>query len=348
METTSRKQLSDAKKLVFALAVSIVSIALICVLTLSAETLTYIRNISLQFLVAAAIAHILSWLFAALRIRALSAALGTKIRLKESFKAVVAGLFPAAVTPTMLGGEPVRAYVLHKSGLSAGNAAAVVLSERILDVFFFLLMLPFAFVVFFGVLRSGTATSGLQRILTSVMISVLVLLLLGVLTALIGMLRPEVFKKASLPLQNFIKRVVGRISAKDSKRERLLEKVAREIENFKNGLLMLLRRKKSIADSMFFTALHWCVDFSTPSLILLGLGARPAFVGLFAAQVIIVVLTMLPTPGGSGVAEFGALTLFSPFVSVSLLAPVIVAWRLVTYYVNIVVSGALQYKLLRA
>ncbi|MDF2957348.1 MAG: putative membrane flippase AglD2/YbhN [Candidatus Alkanophagales archaeon MCA70_species_1] len=348
MKASSWKQLSDAKKLALALTVSVVSVVLICILTLSAETLACIRSISLKFLVAAAAAHMLSWLFTALRIRSLSVALGTKISFKEALKAVIAGLFPAAITPTMLGGEPVRAYMLHKSGMSVGNATAVVLSERILDALFFLLTLPFAFAVFFGVLRSGAATSGLQHVLMSVAISVLALTFLAVLVVVIFMLKPETLKKASSSLQNFVKRIIGRAGFENPRQERLLEKAAREIENFKSGLLMLLRHKKSMLEGMFSTVLHWCVDFSTPSLILMGFGASAAYVKLFAAQVIIIILTILPTPGGSGVAEFGALTFFSPFVSVSLLGPLIIGWRLVTYYTNIVVSGVLQYKLLRA
>ena len=61
------------------------------------------------------------------------------------------------------------------------------------------------------------------------------------------------------------------------------------------------------------------------------------------------IIVMIPTtPGSSGVAELGASALFSSFVNVSILGVFIVLWRFITYYLNIIISGVFQYKVLKS
>jgi hypothetical protein len=53
------------------------------------------------------------------------------------------------------------------------------------------------------------------------------------------------------------------------------------------------------------------------------------------------------TPGASGVAEFGATPLFSVFVTSSLLGITIVAWRALTFYMNIIVGSFVSARILK-
>jgi len=52
------------------------------------------------------------------------------------------------------------------------------------------------------------------------------------------------------------------------------------------------------------------------------------------------------TPGASGIAELGAKTLFSLFVNSSVIGILILAWRALTYYLNLLIGGVVSIKLL--
>jgi hypothetical protein len=71
-------------------------------------------------------------------------------------------------------------------------------------------------------------------------------------------------------------------------------------------------------------------------LILVGLGQPPLILESFVIQLILAILMLLPlTPGGSGVAEIGATTLYAIFIPASIVGIFVVIWRLVLYYFNI-------------
>jgi hypothetical protein len=54
------------------------------------------------------------------------------------------------------------------------------------------------------------------------------------------------------------------------------------------------------------------------------------------------IIGLLPlTPGGSGLAELSMSYLYSMFVAPALLGPLVILWRLITYFFNIVVGAAL-------
>jgi hypothetical protein len=90
------------------------------------------------------------------------------------------------------------------------------------------------------------------------------------------------------------------------------------------------------------TALIWMSDFLIPSVLLVGMGAEPILLLSITAQIIMAIIGLLPlTPGGSGLAELSMSYLYSMFVAPALLGPLVILWRLITYFFNIVVGAAL-------
>ena len=89
------------------------------------------------------------------------------------------------------------------------------------------------------------------------------------------------------------------------------------------------------------TALIWMCDFLVPSALLVGMGADPKFLLSITSQIILAIIAILPlTPGGSGVAELSMSYLYSMFVPPLLLGPLVILWRVSTYFSNIVVGAA--------
>ena len=80
----------------------------------------------------------------------------------------------------------------------------------------------------------------------------------------------------------------------------------------------------------------WGSGFMIPSVILLGLGLQPIWLLSFMFQMIIVIVTMIPiSPGGTGLAEFSAYFLYAQQLPQSIIGPLILVWRILTFYMNL-------------
>jgi uncharacterized protein (TIRG00374 family) len=59
----------------------------------------------------------------------------------------------------------------------------------------------------------------------------------------------------------------------------------------------------------------------------------------FVAQIIIAIIMMIPlTPGGSGIAEVSATSLYGLFVPAAIVGVFVVLWRVVFYYFHLVIG----------
>jgi len=99
---------------------------------------------------------------------------------------------------------------------------------------------------------------------------------------------------------------------------------------------------------MFYTYLFWAVEFFLLVLILDGLSQTTSILTAFAAQVFLAIVMVVPaTPGASGVAELGAASIFSVFVNASIIGVTIIAWRALTYYMNLLLGGLISLKVIK-
>lgn len=324
----------NTKLLILSLIFSIIVIITVLFLTVDENTISYLTKVQPQFFLLAILLQLLAWFIWGARISLMARMVEPKkrISIKESFTIVIANLFLAAVTPSMAGGEPVRIHLLSKKGFSTGCATAVVLGERVFDAIFILTMVPFALTVFQYIINIREVKIGL--------IVGIILFIAGVTLFFYAVARPEKSK-----------RMLSRLFGKMRKRVGWVEKIEGFVDEFHRGGKLIFKKgnSKGIITIFLVTALSWFIGFLVPSCILLGLGHSPVIVQSIAAQILLLIIVMIPTtPGSSGVAELGASALFSSFVNVSILGVFIVLWRFITYYFNIIVSGVFQYKVLKS
>ena len=98
--------------------------------------------------------------------------------------------------------------------------------------------------------------------------------------------------------------------------------------------------------------MFWSVGFLIPSFVLMGLGLPPFFIESYAAQIILLVIIMLPlTPGSSGVAEISLYGLYGVLIGTSpgsLIGVFIILYRLITFHMNLIVGAAFQYRIFKS
>jgi uncharacterized protein (TIRG00374 family) len=232
----------------------------------------------------------------------------------------LASNFLGALTPSSAGGEPLRIKILADDGMSYGSATAVAVGERLLDSIFFVGALA-VFLIFTNFLTGfGIKVGGFFLLL--------LILLLAFLWQLVS--RPE-----------RISAFVAWIKKKTGNRP-IVYSLEKEIWAFRDAGIQLARETVRHTPAMaVVTAMIWMCDFLVPSALLIGMGSDPSYLLSITSQIILAIIAILPlTPGGSGVAELSMSFLYSKFVPPLLLGPLVILWRLATYFSNIVVGAA--------
>ncbi|MGI6132153.1 MAG: flippase-like domain-containing protein [Bacillota bacterium] len=80
-----------------------------------------------------------------------------------------------------------------------------------------------------------------------------------------------------------------------------------------------------------------------PAVVLTGLGLKTPYVQAMGVTIILYLASAYaPTPGSSGAAELGFVGLFSSIVPRAVLGLFVAVWRMITYYLNLALGGALM------
>lgn len=111
---------------------------------------------------------------------------------------------------------------------------------------------------------------------------------------------------------------------------------------------VLLRRGKAVALlNLLLACVQWSVRFSIAGLVLGAFGTawQPALFWLLQ-YLIQTISSAVPSPGGVGGAEAGFLLLFAPFVEPEVLLPAMSMWRLLFFYLPLI-GAALIFSALR-
>ena len=334
------------KLFILSLAISLISALAIILLTTDAQTIESLKQIRPEFIMAALALQVLSYVLTSRKTKFLLRSLGYHIRTRHALENVLTGILLASLTPSSVGGEPVRILLLKKnSDVPVGKATAVIFMERFLDAFFiFLCLIPSMFILrSFLTSEEGKTLWGIDTLLFIGIICLF--LLLAVL--IYAIIRPEFAKKGIKKILRWTKRHAP--PKYEPKLERLIVISENEIDLFQSSFKRFISVGKiNLIVAIFYTALYWAVHFSVLWLVLLGLNIQPDLQLMFAAQVVLCIIMVIPaTPGASGITEIAAYTLYSLFVPSALIGVVVIAWRAITYYVNIVAGTLASLKVIR-
>ena len=345
MDKTEKKQKTMKIPVIISITVSLAIILVILFFTIDAKTIDQLSTtrIKYEFFVVAIFLNILYWVLWGARLKVLSNAIdkNVNIGLWGSTKIVIANLFLACITPSMAGGEPVRIHLLNKEGMSLGGATAAVLGERLLDAIFILILVPVAFFIFQGVSNLGFIGIGL-------MIGVFVFIVIIILFVY-AIMRPEKVKGFLI----FINKKLSRFSKKKESESKVIHRINKEVDNFHRSMIVFVGDdRKALVKASVLTVLFWSTGFMIPSMILLGLGLPPFFIESYAAQVLLLVIIMMPTtPGGAGVTEASIWGLYGVIIGTgegTLIGVFLILYRFITYYMNLIAGAFFQHRVFKS
>lgn len=284
-------------------------------------------NLSIPVIAGLLITFLIYNFFNIMRVYELSKIYTDSFTFQDSTIFTLGGVFLGLITPFQSGGIPLQLYLMSRRGISPGNGASLLFVRGVQSFLVFLLTLPFT-LIFFSQLFSGNLVSGLIKYLIFFYVTVLAILIFV-----------AIFTER-------IKKLTYRVKGKFGK---FLQRTADEINNFKSGLMEVIRTgKKHFLISIIWITISLYACFSMAYFIVMLTGGKNDFFLAFNIQMLLTyLLAFVPTPGSSGFAEGGAYMFYSSIVPENSIIMYIFIWRLINTYLPALIGCIIMFASLK-
>lgn len=271
-----------------------------------------------------------------IRIRVFS---GGALTWAQAFRVIMLWEFTSAITPSAVGGTSVAIIYVHKEGIPIGRSSIMVMLTSFFDELYFVFMFPLL-VLAVGRAQlfdlSAAAESTLAMSLVTIALIGYGLKLAWTLILSYGLfINPRGLKWLLLKIFKFGP----------------LRRWYRSVGDIGTDIILSSRELKTKGagfwvKSVLSTFLSWSSRYLVAGALILAFFGNTDQLLLFARQLVMwIMMLIMPTPGGSGFAEYifshflSDLIPVAPALQVAAGALVAVAWRLVTYYPYLVVGA---------
>ncbi len=253
-----------------------------------------------------------------------------KLSFLKAFKTTMVGLLFNNLTPFASGGQPMQLYYLTKESFMVGEASSILLMKFIV---YQVSMILYSTVLIFVRYNFFYTRSGKLAALIWIGFGVNIAVVIGLI--LIGF------------LPGFTTRLVKLIVTLLSKfhilkdKDKTMENAYKQITSFHDGFKQLLKQKLVLVKAVIATCGQLTAFFFIPFCICMALGVQVgSILSMVAASAFVMMISaFVPLPGASGGAEGSFYLLFGIFIlNPSLIAVALVLWRLITYYLPIIVG----------
>ena len=307
------------RRILWVLPISVAISVVIALVSTDARELLRLEAFTPGFLLLAAGLRLVPWVTKSFRLLNWMRFLGHPFSFPEALRISIMSQLGAAVSPTLVGGEPVKAGMLYKKGVSFGESTSLTSIAAVEDLTFYLVGMPIAF-IFTSAFHVGRVEQVVSEdvfkhwwvyaILGAI---VLVLLISGIVIR-----RGTVMPRFRRRLRNFWWEF-----------KRLYE------ETIKRG-------KNRFALNVGLSAIHWIARYSVVSALALSLGYEVNFLNVILLQwLVFAVMSFIPTPGATGGAEGIFLLLFSTMLPREAIGTIMIGWRFLDYYFVALLSLAI-------
>ena len=251
-----------------------------------------------------------------------------RLSLRDGIRSQLAWDFFAYVTPSTIGGGPFAAvFVAKDRDIPLGEATSIFLFSMLLDQFWFVVLMPTMVILSFyiGVFPDAMGTVGFVTMLTAFLVFMVWVSILAYSTLfnprLLAVIVGTIFRLKWLRrFRTSALRVMGEMKQRSK--------------------ILRSQRPMFYVKGFALTLVPWLSRYMLPVFLIWSV--HPAvdklLVSLRAAALQLGAIFM-PTPGGAGAMEGLYLLFFGPpIMPQSLVAPTLLAWRLLSYYLFIFVG----------
>jgi len=253
-----------------------------------------------------------------------------KKRFKDALKVSMIGQFFSGITPFATGGQPAQLVLLSKLKVPVGMGSSMLMSKFV--IYQGILVLYAAILLIF---KANLFLTNVNNLFSLVFVGFGVNLV--VITALVFI---SVSKNTNKKVSNKIIMILYKI--KLIKNIDVVQlKIAKNIEEFHQQVDILSGHKLLVFKMILLTFFQLTCYFLVPYCLYRGFGLTGvSIVDIIAATAFVLMVTsFIPMPGGSGGAEGGFYIIFGMFFIGKYIVPAILVWRIITYYMWMVIGG---------
>lgn len=286
-----------------------------------------LENSNLGWLLCAILSMVSCWLFESVSLHLISKKINKNMNFKEAIHTSMIGQLFNCITPFASGGQPMQAYCMVKCGIPIGQASSILLIKfiiyQIILTLYSLIALIFRFQFFANQVSDFSYLVFIGFIVNSIIV-------IGLIC--VGFF-PNITKGSLIWGINILNKFK---LIKD--KEKKLENINNEINNFYNSFKFLKNNILAILKSSFVIFLQLTAFFAIPYFICLALKVPniDLFTIISAGAFVLMISSFIPLPGGSGGAEASFYLFFGIFFpKTGIIAMAILIWRGVTFYMPI-------------
>lgn len=249
--------------------------------------------------------------------------------LKKSLKTTAVGQFFSVITPGAIGGQPMQLYSMKKQKIDTGAATSSLIQKFLIYQTTITLYSFVALMCNLDIFKGhlGGAMIGLSLF---GFISHAVVILFALMFSFNRKLTSSIIKKCFRLLSKF--KIIKNASEKS-------EKIEQQLMKFHESNIKLYKNKRMFIIVFGLTILQLTLIFAIPYAIYRSfnfIGAN--FFDMLTGQAFVtMVASFMPLPGGSGAAEGSFYIFFEIFFKENTIKSAILVWRIITYFMNIVV-----------
>lgn len=317
-------------KLLIVLSSAIILIILIFFTNSLEELILMFKNARLYWIAVAFSCMVMYWVFDALILHVITKGLLEKQPLKDTIRVTMIGQFFNAITPLSGAGQPVQAYVMVKDGIKPGHAASIIIIKTLLHQ---LIIVLYSLVTF--------AMKGSRFSARIPQFYYLYVLGLALNSAFLLFYALFIYKKeVAGKVLSVIFKLLGNLKFV-KKTDTLQVKVEKELMSFSEGAGILKNNAGILTRLIIFQIVQFTFYFSIPWFIHLAVENNAVRLwDMVAAQSMITLISLLvPSPGATGGIEGLSYLFYGMFFTQSFIIPVILIYRILTYYASVIVGG---------
>jgi len=288
----------------------------------------YIRTVNVGWLLAAIGCMAMYWLLDAVVLHMAIKPVHPSHRFQTSLRLTMIGQYFNNVTPFASGGQPSQAYFLVKRGVPLAETVTALLTKfivyQITLTIYCLVTLILEFKFFMGEVKALM----IAVIVGFAVHTAVTLMLIGV----------AFFKTGTIKTADFLINILGKMHiVKDPAAKR--EYVDNELETFHKQFKYMSKHKLHLMKMSLITVAQLTVYFLIGNILYLSfhLPAANAFTLIAAQAFVLMIAAFVPIPGALGVAEGSFHTFFILFFQDKVDVAILI-WRLITFYLPIVVG----------
>ncbi|SDC42102.1 lysylphosphatidylglycerol synthase transmembrane domain-containing protein [Shouchella lonarensis] len=283
---------------------------------------------NLWWLLLAFLLFVLTWVLEAMVLAFMAKANRAQLSFSDYFQTTMLGLLFNQITPLASGGQPAQLYLLTKKGVEGGRASSILMIKFI--VFQVVLVLAFGSILFAGY---DVLAGALPKMKGLVLIGFVIHLCIIVFLFIVAL-----NQRLAMFLVRLILRPIRLFNREKEARWRA--SLAISVTQFHQESHRLLKDKWLLFRSSVVTLIQILILFSIPYFIFQAFSVQQLtlFVSSIYHAFIMIFSTVVPTPGGSGAAEYTFKEMFHPYMGPETLLLSMLFWRLFTAYTAVIVG----------